>query len=424
VRACVIVCGGVVLALAAADVLETRRSANADDGAARRVAITVQCTALSDCALAEHLAEDIWSEAHAEGDPIDVVVREPALETLRAAGVRFSIIDSDIDETARTEAVRVQATAAQDAAYAVASADLNPDFFKEFRDATAIEARLSQLAALAPERATVRGVGSTLEGRTIWALRVRGAGDNGAPPMPMLINGAQHAREWISAMSVSCIADRLVRDYDTDAAVRAFVDGTDAWIIPVVNPDGYQYSWSQDRYWRKNRREGFGVDLNRNYSVAFGGAGSSGQKRSDIYRGDRAFSENETAALRALVRRENIALHIDFHAYGQLVLYPWTYTAERTDDHARLAATGDRLASAIYGAHQNRYRLMRGVELYPASGTMTDWMYGEAKATSYTIELRPRAGGSGFVLPPKEIVPTCNEAMAAVLALRASPQRR
>jgi carboxypeptidase T len=186
----------------------------------------------------------------------------------------------------------------------------------------------------------------------------------------------------------------------------------------VVNPDGYQHSWAHDRYWRKNRRDGHGVDLNRNFGVAWGGDGSSGFKRSETYRGEYAFSEPETAALRDLARRERIALHIDFHAYGQLVLYPWGYTAKPARDRDRFAAVGDRMASAMFAAHETPYRLMSAVELYPASGTMSDWMYGEVQARSYTIELRPR-GRSGFVLPPSEIRPTCDEGLAAVLALRA-----
>jgi hypothetical protein len=117
--------------------------------------------------------------------------------------------------------------------------------------------------------------------------------------------------------------------------------------------------------------------------------------------------------------RERIALHIDFHAYGQLVLYPWGHTASPAEDRDRFAAVGDRMASSIFAAHEHRYRLMSAVEFYPASGIMSDWMYGEAKALSYTIELRPRGRG-GFVLPPSEIRPTCDEGLAAVLALRAS----
>ena len=110
-------------------------------------------------------------------------------------------------------------------------------------------------------------------------------------------------------------------------------------------------------------------------------------------------------------------MHVDFHAYGQLLLYPWGYTSTPAKDRDRFAATGDRIASAMFASHQTRYSLMPSIELYAASGTMTDWMYGEAGALSYTIELRPK-GGAGFVLPPDQIAPTCDEGLAAVLALR------
>lgn len=376
----------------------------------RRVAIRVDCRTDAACALAQDLALDVWTEQRVPGEPVALVVAEPDLARLTADGAAYAVLDPDIDATARAETERIRAQAGV----------RTEDWFAEFRDYTAIEAHLEELAGLAPDRVSLVGIGSTLDGRTLWALHID-AVDEGATPM--LVNGAQHAREWISAMSATCIADRLVRDYPSDKAIRTFVDTTDVWIVPVVNPDGYQYSWGQDRYWRKNRRGGHGVDLNRNFSVAWGGSGSSALKRSQVYRGDRPFSENETVALRALVKREGIRLHVDLHAFGQLILFPWNHDGQPSKDHARYAAVGDDIASAIHGAHQNPYRLIRGVELYPAAGTMSDWMYGEAGAISFTFELRPRSG-AGFVLPPSEIKPTCDEAMAGVLALRASRHLR
>ncbi len=403
--------GAGVVSFAVAQVTRSESGRQPMLSAGARAAIRVDCRDAAACALAEELALDVWTEERAPGEPLDVVVDASALARLIAAGAVWVVIDADVDATARAEAVRLGGPAAS----------ANPDFFAEFRDYRAIEARLTSLVELAPQRASIEGIGSTLDGRAIWALRVGGKRDEASAGqrVPMLINGTQHAREWIATMSATCIADRLVRDYDSDPAIRAFVDTTDLWVVPVVNPDGYQYSWGQDRYWRKNRRGGFGVDLNRNFSVAWGGAGSSGLKRSQTYRGDKPFSEPESTALRALVKREGIRLHVDLHAYGQLVLFPWNHGDKRTDDHQRFAAIGDEVGSAIFSAHQNKYRLMRGVELYPAGGTMSDWMYGEAGATSFTIELRPRSG-AGFVLPPSEIKPTCDEALAAVLALRAS----
>ena len=121
-------------------------------------------------------------------------------------------------------------------------------------------------------------------------------------------------------------------------------------------------------------------------------------------------------ALRDLLEREPTALHIDFHSFGQLILYPWSHTKQPAPDRDRLAALGDVMASAIYSTHGESYRLMSGQDLYVAGGTALDWSYGERGAMGFTIELRP-SGGNGFVLPPEQIEPTCDEAYAAVLAV-------
>jgi hypothetical protein len=373
-----------------------------------RVAIRVACDAPAACELAESLSVDVWSEQRGRGLPLDVVVPSDALARLATAGVSWDVLVPDIDAVAAAEAARLRSPAAHTA-----------DWFGEYRDYNAITAHLRELTELAPDRVSLQAIGNTLENRPLWALRIGG----GAPDAtPMLINGTQHAREWIAAMVSTCVADRLVRGYDSDPAIRAFVDHTRLWVVPVVNPDGYQYSWSTNRYWRKNRRDRHGVDLNRNFSVAFGGTGSSRNERSETYHGPYAFSEPESAALRDLARREAIALHVDLHAYGQMLLYPWSYTGTPAKDRDRFAALGDRMASAMFAAHKTQYRLMSSIDLYAAAGTMGDWMYGEAGALSYTIELRPKGpgGARGFVLPPEQIRPTCDEGLAAVLALRAA----
>jgi carboxypeptidase T len=372
-----------------------------------RVAIRVDCGEPARCAAAEARSVDVWSEQRGPKLPLDLVVPSDALPGLRAAGVSWQVLVPDIDAVAADEAARLRSPAAHTA-----------DWFAEYHDYQAITAHLQALVALAPDRVAMQVIGNSLENRPLWALRI---GGTAADATPMLIDGTLHAREWIAAAVTTCVADRLVRDYDRDPAIRAFVDHTQLWVVPVANPDGYQYSWSTDRYWRKNRRGRFGVDLNRNFAVAFGGTGSSRNERAETYRGAYAFSEPESAALRDLARRERVALHIDFHSYGQIVLYPWAYTGTPPKDRDRLAALGDRVTSAMFAAHHTPYRLASGVDFYPASGTMTDWMYGEAGALSYTIELRPKwpGGLKGFVLPPDQIRPTCDEGLAAVLALRA-----
>jgi carboxypeptidase T len=386
----------------AAAALAVYLNAPAAPGAPIHRAIRVTCSE-ADCAKVEALADDVWSEQRGPGLPLDVVVTDEALAELASAGITWQVTVPDVDAAIAAEAARLHAP---EAAQPV-------DWFADYRDYAAISAHLEQLMQLAPERVAMQPIGASIEGRPIWALRI------GRGQTPVLINGTQHAREWIAAMVTTCIADRLVRDYDRDPAIRAFVDRTSLWVVPVSNPDGYQYSWASRRLWRKNRRGDYGVDLNRNFSVAWGGRGSSGNRSANDYRGEYPFSEPETAALRDLARREHIALHIDYHAFGQLVLYPWGHKAEPTKDRDRFAAIGDRMASALFAPHETRYALMSAIELYPASGDMSDWMYGEAGALSYTIELRPK-GGFGFILPPEHIRPTCDEGLAALLALRSA----
>lgn len=374
-----------------------------------RIAVRVTCDLPGACDAARAVALDVWSEQQGAGLPLDVVVTRDGLARLTAAGFRPEVLVEDIDAVARAERARLRDPRAARPA----------DWFAEYKDFAAISEHLRQLALQAPELVEMHAIGGSIEGRPLWALRIGGATTDATP---MLVNGTLHAREWISAMVTTCVADRLVRGYATDPAIRAFVDRTELWIVPVANPDGYQHSWSTDRYWRKNRRDRHGTDLNRNFGVGWGGDGSSRARRSDVYRGEYAFSEPETAALRDLAKREQVALHVDFHSYGQLLLYPWSYTAAPVPDRARFAAIGDRMASAMFATHQTAYRLISGAELYRAGGTMSDWMWGEVGARSYTIELRPKGlrGAGGFVLPPAQIRPTCDEGLAAVLALRAS----
>jgi carboxypeptidase T len=363
---------------------------------ATRMAIRV-----AENAFAESLALDVWSEERGPGLPLDLVVTPAALPLLDGAGVAYEVLDPDIDASARAEHERLQKPGPK-------------EFFAEYRDYTAIGEHLRSLALLAPDRVAIQAIGASVDGRPIWAVRIGNGGTK------MLVNGTEHAREWLSAMATTCVADRIVRDYATDPQIRAFADTHELWVVPVSNPDGYQYAWTSDRYWRKNRRGSHGVDLNRNFSVGWGGEGSGKSKRSETYRGEYAFSEPESIALRDLVKREQITHHVDFHTYSQLVLYPWGYTRTPAPDRARFAAIGDRMASAIFATHRNAYKLIQSSELYPAGGTMSDWMYGEAGAQSFTIELRPGEwpgrGRGGFAPPPEEIRPTCDEALAAVLA--------
>lgn len=371
-----------------------------------RAAVEVEPRTADELALTLELSADIWSEQLAAGQPIVVVLTTAGLDALDARGVPHRILVDDIDEVAAQERMRLASRARGAAAAA--------GWFDEYRDLQEVSDYMDRLAARHPALASVRTVGVSGEGRPIRALAISRGGTIG-----IALDGAQHAREWISAMVPVCVADRLLaRDAD-DPRVHKILDAVSFYVVPVVNPDGYAYSWTDDRYWRKNRRGGYGVDVNRNYGVAWGESGSSPDRASPNYRGEHAFSEPEARAMKALFDAESIRAHIDFHSYSQVILYPWSHQKAPPPDRDAFAAIADRMSSAIHAQHGEPYAIRAGAELASGiGGTLGDWAYGEHGARSFLVELRPKASrDGGFVLPPEQIVPTCDESFAAVLEL-------
>jgi carboxypeptidase T len=194
----------------------------------------------------------------------------------------------------------------------------------------------------------------------------------------------------------------------------------------MVNPDGHEYTRTDDRLWRKNRRPNpdgsFGVDPNRNYGYMWGTLNintSSHVPSDDTYVGPHAFSEPETCAIRNLIGRELFHGVITYHSFSQLILYPWGYTDRPItdpDDHDRMVKLAQRMRELIFAVHDTSYTPQQSSQLYPTAGDTTDWTYGVYQIPSLTIELRPRTHlEGGFILPPEQIQPTWEENQPAAL---------
>jgi hypothetical protein len=160
------------------------------------------------------------------------------------------------------------------------------------------------------------------------------------------------------------------------------------------------------------------VDLNRNWDANWGGPGSSGSQSSETYRGTAPFSEPETTALRELyLANPQIVSSIDYHNYGQYVLWPYGSTDELPADHELLTDIGVAMQSEIEAVHGELYKAGPAADtLYQFSGNSIDWAYDSQGVLAYTIELRP-PGYPYFELPSAEIIPTCEENLPAALYL-------
>ena len=216
------------------------------------------------------------------------------------------------------------------------------------------------------------------------------------------------------------LAHYLVNNFQTDPEVKHLVDNCEIWIVPVVNPDGYVYTWTKDRLWRKNRRDNgngmFGVDLNRNYGYMWGlNDSSSGNRSAWNYRGPSTFSEPETQAIRDLILANEFRMTMSYHSYGQLLYSPWGYTLDTCPDNLPMNSMIYHMKDLIQETSGAVYiPWAEWDEKYPVSGDTGDWPYGVLGIYSFGAELRPETEAQGgFVLPENQILPTCEENLPA-----------
>jgi carboxypeptidase T len=289
---------------------------------------------------------------------------------------------------------------------------------------------LADLEAAFPDRCKRVSLGKTHQGRDIWALQIsKDIHSSEVEQRPgVVITGCHHAREWMSVEVPLHVANRLVRDYDSDPAIAGRVDQADIWIVPCLNADGYEKSRTMDPWWRKNCRPvefdamgkpttAVGVDLNRNYddgktehahlyrpvgdtpgSTADDHGATSDNPNKDTYRGPRGASEIETQAILGLeLGRPNMAGVIDHHSYGEMILYPWGYTTEEAPQAALYKEIGAKLNAAM----DNRYELQQSSGLYPSSGESDDF-HNANGLISFTLEV-----GRSFHPRPSTIPATC-----------------
>lgn len=265
-----------------------------------------------------------------------------------------------------------------------------------------------------PELASTFSIGNTAFGRPQQVLKL---GLNGGNKWRVWVDGAMHAREWLSPTTAIYITDQLIQGYaNGDPEIINFLTILDFHILIISNPDGYEYTHTDDRLWRKNRRPTTdtctGVDINRNFAFQWGGTGASPVPCDNTYMGPYAESERETVNIVNYVLPEasKYIWYMAYHTWGKQFFTRWDYTgSEVPPDHQELLDLVQRTVNAIIAVNGEFYEGGTAPDLmYTFSGSSSDWSRGTANIKyPYLVELRDD-GTYGFVAPPEEIIP-CGE---------------
>ena len=285
---------------------------------------------------------------------------------------------------------------------------------------------LQDLAKTYPQVvAFVPSIGTTPENRAIPMIKLNGK--TGATPEKkrVWLQSMQHAREWITGATTMYIAETFASQYGKDERITHILDTVEVIIVPMCNPDGYEYTRKTDRMWRKTRgTDGLGVDPNRNWPDHWGQGGSSDVPEDEIYMGPSAGSAPEVQALmKAYQESPNVIAAVDFHSYSQLILRPYGWTDKESKDEKAFTELGEQLKKA-YAKDSEDFTNERIVDLYVASGGASDWFYnagtdiGKQKPYGISIELPPSSAMlGGFVLPPEKIIPVGKDTTEAMIAM-------
>ena len=329
------------------------------------------------------------------------------------------------------------------------SSDMSDNiFFQNYQPLSVIHPWMHLLKSLFPSHVRLINIGISYEGRDISALRVGVHPTNSQEPLgprkTIIVTGGSHAREWISVSSINYVAYSLITAYGKSSSITKLIENFDFVLIPTLNPDGYEYTWSNDRLWRKNRQQTSlrfcrGLDLDRSWSYEWDGASTQGNPCSESYAGEAPFEAVESRRFADWVKNETdsgaskIVGYLDLHSYSQQVLYPYSYSCNRSPPSLEnLEELGIGLAKAIrlssgesYGVRsacegnvflssKERAKSHPAIRMETGGGSALDWFYGD-QHVQYSYQLKLRDTGSyGFLLPKENIIPTGQEAFEAL----------
>lgn len=294
-------------------------------------------------------------------------------------------------------------------------------YYEQYHSLNEIYTWMEVITEMYPNMIEKIHIGSSFEKNPLYVLKV--SSKEQRAKNAIWIDCGIHAREWISPAFCLWFIGYVTQFYGKERIYSAILGHLDFYIMPIINVDGYDFTWKKDRMWRKNRsfHESSicaGTDLNRNFaSKHWCEEGASSYSCSEIYCGPFPESEPEVKAVADFLRRNvnHIKAYITMHSYAQKILFPYSYSRSRSKDHEELSLMASEAVRAIQKTNKNtRYTHGTGSEgLYLAPGGSDDWAYDLGIKYSFTIELRDK-GKYGFLLPERYIKPTCSEALAAV----------
>ncbi len=228
-------------------------------------------------------------------------------------------------------------------------------------------------------------LGLSVQGRHLWALTISDNVDLEEDEPEFKYISSIHGDEIVGAKMCMLLINHLLTEYGSDPQATQIIDDVELWIVPLMNPDGYD-STPRTRY------NAHGEDLNRIFP-------NLGEDPSPEGR------EPELQAIMNWSAAHTFTCSANFHG-GALVV---NYFFENYDSGSQYSPDDD-LAIYIseqysqhnppmWGSSEFYHGITNGADWYVIHGCMQDWNYHFMGNNEVTIELGTSKQPSASEIP-------------------------
>jgi carboxypeptidase D len=256
---------------------------------------------------------------------------------------------------------------------ALALAPVRPAVADTWTEYSEIGQTFALLEATYPDLCARYDLGLSYEGRHLWALRIS---DNvlleeDEPEFKYI--AAMHGNEIVGTKLSMMLVDYLLTNYGTDPQATNIVDEIELWIVPLMNPDGYDRT-------PRSRYNAQGIDLNRNFP---------------------AYGEPNTPDGRAVETQvimnwsfgQSFTCSANLHTGTLVVNYPLDNDdpgSQYTEDEELFIYVSEQYSQynpPMWNSPEFYHGVTNGADWYMIWGGMQDWNYHFMGNNEVTIEL-------------------------------------
>ena len=170
---------------------------------------------------------------------------------------------------------------------------------------------LQNIESSHPDIAKLHSIGKSVENRDLWVLEITRnvkLKEPGKPKFKYIAN--MHGNEVVGRQLLIYLSQYLVNNYNTDVRVTQLLNSVDIFIMPSMNPDGFELAKEGDCMGLNGRNNAHDIDLNRNFPNQF-----DTSARDDI--------QPETKAVIDWMSTYKFVLAANMHGATLVACYPW-----------------------------------------------------------------------------------------------------